>query len=147
MKTEYEDQILAAIAAVKDRFAQGRVKNVYFVACGGSKATMMPAQYMLDREIETPAAIYTSNEFNYGTPKAFGKDSIVFTISHSGTTPRLFVQLRPLPTPVPSPSVLPTRPTPHCGMPLNIPSSTNMVRTSQMRTREARSNFVAGLNS
>lgn len=87
MKTEYEDQILAAIAAVKDRFAQGRVKNVYFVACGGSKATMMPAQYMLDREIETPAAIYTSNEFNYGTPKAFGKDSIVFTISHSGTTP------------------------------------------------------------
>ncbi len=87
MKKEHEDQILAVAKAVRERVEKGGVSNVYFVACGGSQASMMPAQYLFDRELTIPSAIYTSNEFNYGTPKAFGKDSIVFTISHSGNTP------------------------------------------------------------
>ena len=87
MKQEHIDQVSAAVAAVADRLAKGEVKNVYFVACGGSQASMMPAQYMFDRELDIPAAIYTSNEFNYGTPKGFGPQSVVITCSHSGTTP------------------------------------------------------------
>lgn len=87
MKQEHIDQISAAAAAVADRLAKGEVKNVYFVACGGSQASMMPAQYMFDRELDIPSAIYTSNEFNYGTPKGFGPQSVVITCSHSGTTP------------------------------------------------------------
>ena len=87
MKQEHIDQISAAAAAVADRLAKGEIKNVYFVACGGSQASMMPAQYMFDRELDIPSAIYTSNEFNYGTPKGFGPQSVVITCSHSGTTP------------------------------------------------------------
>ena len=87
MKQEHIDQVSAAAAAVADRLAKGEVKNVYFVACGGSQASMMPAQYMFDRELDIPAAIYTSNEFNYATPKGFGPQSVVITCSHSGTTP------------------------------------------------------------
>ena len=70
MKQEHIDQISAAAAAVADRLAKGEIKNVYFVACGGSQASMMPAQYMFDRELDIPSAIYTSNEFTYGTLRA-----------------------------------------------------------------------------
>ncbi|MBE6479122.1 MAG: SIS domain-containing protein [Olsenella sp.] len=87
MKQEHVDQIAAAVAAVRERKENGGIDNFYFVACGGSQASMMPIQYMFDREICIPSAIYNSNEFNYGTPKAFGERSVVVTISHSGTTP------------------------------------------------------------
>lgn len=87
MKQEHIDQVAAAVSAVAERLEKGEVKNIYFVACGGSQANMMPAQYMFDRELDIPAAIYTSNEFNYGTPKNFGANSVVITCSHSGTTP------------------------------------------------------------
>ena len=39
-------ELNAAIEAVKDY----PVENVYFVACGGSKAIFDPAQYIFDRE-------------------------------------------------------------------------------------------------
>lgn len=87
MKQEHIDQIEAASKAIEERVKDGKATHVYFVACGGSQAAMMPAQYMFDRELDVPSAIYTSNEFNYATPKAFDSSSIVITISHSGTTP------------------------------------------------------------
>ncbi len=87
MKQEHIDQIAAAVEVVRERMENGGIDNFYFVACGGSQASMMPIQYMFDREVSIPSAIYNSNEFNYGTPKAFGERSVVITISHSGTTP------------------------------------------------------------
>ena len=83
MKQEHKDQVQAAVDALRARFAVGKVKNFYFVACGGSQATMMP----FDRETPIPSFIYTANEFNYAKPKAFGPESVVITVSHSGTTP------------------------------------------------------------
>lgn len=57
------------------------------IACGGSQAFMMPAQFMFDKEIDIPAGIYTSNQFVHEEPKALGPDSVVITCSHSGNTP------------------------------------------------------------
>lgn len=84
MRQEHIDQINAAVAAVAGK---KEVNHFYFVACGGSQAFMMPAQYTFDREIATPASIYTSNEFVHRNPKALGSDSVVITCSHSGNTP------------------------------------------------------------
>lgn len=84
MKQEHIDQINAAVAAVA---AKEHINHFYFVACGGSQAFMMPAQYMFDRELAVPASIYTSNEFVHMAPKALGSDSVVITCSHSGNTP------------------------------------------------------------
>lgn len=84
MKQEHIQQIGAAVAAV---VAKKRINHFYFAACGGSQAFMMPAQYLFDREIETPASIYSSNEFVHREPKALGPDSVVITCSHSGNTP------------------------------------------------------------
>ncbi|NLJ30440.1 MAG: SIS domain-containing protein [Clostridiales bacterium] len=86
MKTEHCTQIEKAVAAVAEKAKSG-IHHFYFVACGGSQAFMMSVQYMFDREIGIPSSIYTSNEFNYGTPKDFDEHSVVITCSHSGTTP------------------------------------------------------------
>ena len=84
MKKEHMDRIDNAIKAVA---AKNHINHFYFVACGGSQAFMMPAQYIMDMETEIPASIYTSNEFVHTEPKALGPDSVVITCSHSGNTP------------------------------------------------------------
>ena len=83
MKNEIVAQIEAAVKAVAGK----KVNHFYFVACGGSQAFMMPAQFMFDREIEIPASIYTSNQFVHMEPKALNENSVVITCSHSGNTP------------------------------------------------------------
>ena len=84
MKAEHLSQIQAAVAAVKERKT---IRRFYFVACGGSQASMMPIQYMFDRETSIPSAIYTSNEVVKATPKVLDDTCVVLTISHSGNTP------------------------------------------------------------
>jgi len=76
-------QLEQVLAALKGR----TVRNLYFVACGGSKAIFEPAQYICDCEVATPSAVYTSNEFIHRAPKGLGPDSLVITCSHSGNTP------------------------------------------------------------
>ncbi|MGX6444034.1 SIS domain-containing protein [Neobacillus sp. K501] len=83
MKTEHVNQIAAAVNAVKAT----DVKNIYFVACGGSMASLGTGDYFLNREISIPSRVYTSNEFLHVNPKGLGKGSVVILRSHSGTTP------------------------------------------------------------
>lgn len=83
MKTEHVQQISAVVDAVKNM----DVKNVFFVACGGSMAALGTGDYFVDRELTIPSKIYTSNEFIHRAPKGLGANSLVITRSHSGTTP------------------------------------------------------------
>lgn len=76
-------QVEQAVAAVKGK----KFNAVYMIACGGSKASFGPAQYIFDVESDLPAYVLTANEFNYRKPKHFTKDSLVLTCSHSGNTP------------------------------------------------------------
>lgn len=87
MKEEHKQQIAAAVEAVKAKLAGDGIHHVYFVACGGSQASLMPLQYLFNRELRIPSHVYTSNEFNYATPKDFDGNTLVITLSHSGTTP------------------------------------------------------------
>ncbi len=83
MKSEHQDQIEKVLQAIKGR----EVENFFFVACGGSKAALGPGDYFIDRELNLPSKVYTSNEFIHLSPKTLGKGSVVVTRSHSGTTP------------------------------------------------------------
>ncbi|MCT8139942.1 SIS domain-containing protein [Anaerobacillus sp. CMMVII] len=83
MKLEHVEQINHAVNAVKAK----EVKNFYFVACGGSMASLATGDYFLDREIDVPSRVYTSNEFIHSNPKGLGSNSVVILRSHSGTTP------------------------------------------------------------
>lgn len=83
MNTNQAQELQKALEAIRQR----TISNIYFVACGGSKAIFEPVQYICDSETDIPSALYTGNEFNYRLPKALGKTSLVVTCSHSGNTP------------------------------------------------------------
>ena len=76
-------QVEQALAAIKGK----KFNAIFMIACGGSKASFGPAQYIFDVECDIPSFVLTANEFNYRKPKLFTKDSLVITCSHSGNTP------------------------------------------------------------
>lgn len=62
--------------------------SIYFAGCGGSLVDMYVSYYFLQSEAKKiSTGWYTANEFDHVTPKRLGKNSIVFVLSHSGTTP------------------------------------------------------------
>lgn len=66
----------------------GGIKQVYYVACGGSYGAFYPAKTFLETEAtDIKVGIYNSNEFVHNTPKAFGKNSVLIVASHKGNTP------------------------------------------------------------
>lgn len=83
MRLEHKQQIDQALAAVKAR----EVRDITFVACGGSQAVLMAGQYIFDKETTLPSHVYTANEFVYDTPNYLGEHSLVISCSHSGNTP------------------------------------------------------------
>ncbi|WP_261384238.1 SIS domain-containing protein [Planococcus sp. CPCC 101016] len=83
MKPEHATQIANVVEAVKAR----DIQNVYFVACGGSMASLSFGEYFISKETEVPSFVYTANEFIHRNPKSVGENSLVILRSHSGTTP------------------------------------------------------------
>ncbi len=79
-------QIIEEIVAGKKE--DGGIKQVYYVACGGSYGAFYPAKTFLEKEAcEIKVGLYNSNEFVYNRPKAFGKNSVLVVASHKGNTP------------------------------------------------------------
>lgn len=77
--TGYATQILAD---------KGTVKQVYWVACGGSVIDLYPVHCLINATSATvESAIFTGAEFNAFPPAKLGPDSLVVTCSHSGGTP------------------------------------------------------------
>ncbi|WP_198945827.1 SIS domain-containing protein [Acetobacter sp. DsW_063] len=64
------------------------MREIFFVACGGSYAHMLPNQYIVEREaVAIVGHALNAAEFKACAPKRLGKSSIVIACSHSGTTP------------------------------------------------------------
>lgn len=76
------EEALAAISA------RETVTDVYYVACGGSHALMMPNQHAMDRLGKSIAGhALNSAEFLSRQPARLGKSSVVILCSLSGNTP------------------------------------------------------------
>lgn len=70
---------------------KGSIKQVYWVACGGSLIDLYPAHCLLNAESAVVESGWiTAAEFNLTTPKKVGKNSLVVVCSHSGNTPEAF---------------------------------------------------------
>lgn len=81
---DVKNQIKHALEEVRKK----NIKNVFFVACGGSSALMYPSKYAIDREAQKiDAHLYSSNEFIHRNHSKLGQSSLVILCSHSGTTP------------------------------------------------------------
>ncbi len=69
-----------------DLDARGGLKQIYFVACGGSLAAMYPAKFMLESEsFSLTVGLFNSNEFVHAAPKALGYNSLVILTSTKAT--------------------------------------------------------------
>ena len=79
--------VKAIISEIKKKMdANGGLKHVYFVACGGSKAAIFPGLYLLQSEAKTfSATTYTSNEFVHATPKELDERCIAVICSLKAT--------------------------------------------------------------
>ncbi len=73
---------------VEAKKAEGGVKSLYFVGCGGSLGALYPAKTFMERECATiKSALISSNEFVHATPRDFGKNSVICLACHKGNTP------------------------------------------------------------
>lgn len=85
LDTPCATQIGQALESARSRKTVG---EIYFVACGGSFALMLPNQYAVDRESNSIAGFaINAAEFTTRAPRRLGENSIVILCSHSGTTP------------------------------------------------------------
>lgn len=65
--------------------ANGGLKQVVFVACGGSFASSYPARYLLNQEGTLRVQGYNSGEFVNATPRNIDKNSLVIATSTKAT--------------------------------------------------------------
>lgn len=66
---------------------KGEIKDVYFVACGGSLVDLYPGFYFIQAESSTMhAAWLTAKELVVAPPKHLGKSSLMIVCSHGGNT-------------------------------------------------------------
>lgn len=63
------------------------LRNVFLVACGGSFASMIPIQHILQSSAPIEAHALNAREFTTRAPRTLGKHSLVISCSHSGNTP------------------------------------------------------------
>ena len=87
--------VKAAVGRVRTLLESRPFDSVYFVACGGSRATMYPGIYILERETsKITADNFTAREFVLAPPARFSERSIVVLNSYSGTTAETVAALR-----------------------------------------------------
>lgn len=80
-----DSRIADALKAVSSRES---VTDIFFVACGGSYAHMLPNQYIVECEARSIIGnALNAAELKARAPKRLGKNSVVIALSHSGTTP------------------------------------------------------------
>ena len=66
------------------------IKQVFFLACGGSLVDVYPAAYFLSHESRTISAVaQTAKEFVLCTPPTAGPNSLAVLCSHGGKTPEV----------------------------------------------------------
>ena len=78
-----DSQIQQLVALIKAR----EIQQVYFVACGGSLATLQPGKYILQRECAAVfAEAYNAAEFTADPPLRLNENTLVVLNSQSGGT-------------------------------------------------------------
>jgi len=79
-------KIIAKI--VEEKAEVGGIKQVYYVACGGSYGAFYPVKTFLETEAKTiKVGLYNSSEFIHNIPAGFGENAVLIVASHKGNTP------------------------------------------------------------
>lgn len=70
------------------------VRQLYFVGCGGSLATLQTARYALDGLLDVPVDVLHGYDLVWRAPARLGPDSAVVLASYSGETEDIVAALR-----------------------------------------------------
>ena len=71
---------------LKQKEARGKVKDIVWIAAGGSHGGFYPAQYFMEHEAKSIRSMsFTSNEFVFSTPGFIGENTIAVICSMRGT--------------------------------------------------------------
>lgn len=71
---------------LKQKEASGKVKDIVWIAAGGSHGGFYPAQYFMEHEAKSIRSMsFTSNEFLFSTPGFIGENTIAVICSMRGT--------------------------------------------------------------
>ena len=71
--------------AKKDLEANGGLKQVVFVACGGSLASSYPARFLMNEEGRIRVQAYNASEFVNATPRNIDANTLVVGTSTKAT--------------------------------------------------------------
>jgi len=75
------------LGAIKAAFSEKRITSIYFVACGGSLATIAPGKYLVDRlACNVKTGLYTAGEFYADPPVDISSETLIILNSQSGNT-------------------------------------------------------------
>ncbi len=77
------------LSRVVDGWFSTGLEHIYLVGCGGSRAVLEPAMWLLERFSIIPANQMTGWEFVYRKPARLNNKAVVVFGSHSGTTPEI----------------------------------------------------------
>lgn len=78
------NNVMSKVKAALD--ANGGLKQVVFVACGGSLISSYPARFLLDQEGSIRVQAYNSSEFVNATPKSIDGNTLVIGTSTKATS-------------------------------------------------------------
>ena len=72
---------------INDITSRKTIKDIFFVACGGSLVDLYPGYYFIDKESSTMHAHWlTAREIIVSSSKFLNKDALVIICTHSGNT-------------------------------------------------------------
>ncbi len=79
-------EVVEVVEKVKKELdARGGLKQIVFVACGGSLASSIPARFLLNQEGNIRVQAYNASEFVNATPRNIDKNTLVIGTSTKAT--------------------------------------------------------------
>lgn len=82
LPSAFDPGVAAALFALDTK----SLRHVFFVACGGSLAIMLPTKFLLDQHSPLTSDVCNAAEFVARAPRSLGKDTLVVLCSTTGTT-------------------------------------------------------------
>jgi len=87
------DRESGRLAKIMDRWFASGVEHLHLVGCGGSRAVLEPAKWLMDKFSGVPVDAYTGWEFVTRNPYRLNLRTPVVVGSHSGTTEEILASV------------------------------------------------------
>ena len=78
---------------IAEKWERKGLEHLYLVGCGGSRAVLEPAKWLIDKYSRIPVDTYSGWEFFHRSPMNLDEHAAVVLGSHSGTTEEILLSM------------------------------------------------------